>query len=160
MAFDKETGLAIAALMHRLRPDWDQPGCLAAVAKVASLHPADVAMAAIRLCETPEAKTPMALANRDGQHWVEKVARGVLYPPKREEACPKHPGEWPDNCRGCAGDKLAGDASDAANRGGTSHGAADARALLRMATSTLCSHGVEPTHCHEKHDQPEEETDA
>lgn len=152
MSFDRETGQDIAALMHRLRPEWDLPGCLSAVAKVAALHPINVAMAAIRLCATPEAKTPMALANRDGQHWRERLATGtVRYPPRADQACPKHPGEWPDHCRGCAGDMLAGDESDAGNRRREpADGRIDQlRHLHHAATSGFCAHGVDPARCDE-----------
>lgn len=72
MMMSREQGQAIAALMHRLRNDWDEPGCLAAVAGVKDRDPYDVALAAVRLCSTPEAKTPGALKVA-GQHWRERV---------------------------------------------------------------------------------------
>lgn len=157
MAFDKETGQAIATLMHRLRPDWDTPGCLAAVAKVNTLDPFNVAMAAIRLCGTPDAQTPMALATRDGQHWRERIATSaVRYPPRSDQACTKHPGEWPDNCRGCAGDRLAADTSDASNRGRTEGDVGRLRHLVNVATDGFCSHGVDPQRCLEHRAKPDE----
>lgn len=36
-------------------------------------------------------------------------ALGTRTPPRRNEWCPRHPGEWPDSCRGCASEQKAGD---------------------------------------------------
>lgn len=106
---EKRQGEAIAALMSALRADWDYPGCFAAVGAVKDRNPHDVAMAAVRLCATTEAKTP-AVLKIDGPHWREKVAPSLaLFPPRKDEACPKHPGEWPGTCRGCASDRIAGE---------------------------------------------------
>lgn len=109
MTIDRETGENIARLMANLRPEWDYPGCVAAVKAVARKHPADVALAAVRIAMTPEARTPMALTAPDGPHWHEKLAPpAVRHPPRHGQDCPNHPGEWPDACRGCASDRLAG----------------------------------------------------
>lgn len=110
---DRDTGETIARLMAKLRPEWDYPGCLAAVGDVKDRDPLNVTMAAVRLCGTPEAKTPAAL-RAEGPHWREKVAPSEhRHPPRLDQSCRRHPGEWPDTCRACAGDQLAGDDPDA-----------------------------------------------
>lgn len=113
-----KTGPILAALMSALRESsgyarWDVPGCEAALRKVAHLDAGNVAVAAIRLALTPEANTPGALANLQGQHWRERISeRRNLYPPKRHESCPQHPGEWPETCRCCASETLADTGDD------------------------------------------------
>lgn len=108
MTIDRPTGETIARLMSHLRPEWDLPGCVAAVRTVARRHPGDVAMAAVRLAMTPEAKTPAVLGVLDGPHWREKVAPTAhRQPPRKHEQCRQHAGEWAESCRGCAADQLA-----------------------------------------------------
>lgn len=158
MTTSREQGQAIAALMSALRDDWDEPGCLAAVAAVKDRDPHDVAMAAIRLCATAEAKTPGALKVA-GQHWRERVSGAtVRYPPKRGEDCRKHAGEWPETCRGCASDRLAGTDSTFNPRRTEAPGTVVqlARANLTQARAQLCSHGVHPKLCTDRHDEVEE----
>jgi hypothetical protein len=157
MMMTREQGNAIAVLMASLRPEWDYPGCFAAVAKVQTMDPANVALAAIRLATTEEVRTPGALSNLNGPHWREKVsASQVRYPPRKDEACPRHPGEWPDSCRSCAADKLAGDASafNPRRTAANEQALALARAELAQAKANLCSHGIRPSVCLEKHDRP------
>lgn len=69
---NREQGQAIAALMAALREEWDQPGCLAALADVKDRDAHDVALAAVRLAATPAVRTPGAL-RVDGPHWRERV---------------------------------------------------------------------------------------
>lgn len=84
------TAEILTELVHRLRPEWDRPGILAAIENVAARgrHPLDVAMAAIRLAGTPEARTPGALTQLDGPHWRERVTTATApRPPKPDQAC-------------------------------------------------------------------------
>lgn len=155
---DRETGHAIANLMHHLRPEWDTPGCIAVIGKLRDRSPLDVAMAAIRLCATPGVNTPGALATVDGPHWRERItAPTVRFPPKRGDDCPKHPGQWPASCSGCASDRLAGTESPS-----RSPQALDAavhvnalRQIVNATTATFCSHGVDERHCNDDHQEDE-----
>lgn len=159
MTISREQGQAIATLMSALRPEWDQPGCLAAVGQLISRDPANVAMAAVRLCATPEARTPGALTNPHGGHWTERVTVSpVRYPPKRGEDCRKHPGEWPDTCRGCAADDLTGDDSTFnPRREGAGVRAEHVRAALLEARTHNCPCGVARVACAEHRNQTEAE---
>lgn len=104
----REQAELIAALVHEIRPEWDTPGILAAIAKVAHRHPADVMMAAARLAMS-EAKTPGALANQAAECWRERVAPVQVYrPPTKAEACPLHLSHFRDSCAGCEADRKAG----------------------------------------------------
>lgn len=160
MTISREQGQAIARLMHELRPEWDLPGCVSVVARLKDRDPANLAMAAVRLCATPEAATPGALLNPEGGHWRERVSASPMrYPPKSHESCRKHPGEWEDTCRGCAGDKLAGDDSTF-NPRRTEAGdrVATLKALHAQTVANLCSHGVPPKFCID-HRNPSAETE-
>ena len=64
---------AIAEAVHLIRPEWDTPGILAAVAKVAHRHPCDVLMAATRAAANPELKNPGAIGNQQSEVWRERV---------------------------------------------------------------------------------------
>lgn len=154
MMMDRRQGQAIAALMSALREDWDEPGCLAAVAAVKERDPHDVALAAVRLCVTPEVRTPGAL-KAAGPHWHERVSAPIpRQPPRRGEDCRNHPGEWPDSCRGCASDRLAGTQTHANPRRTPldPEALAAARAALAETRATLCGHGIPHNVCKEKHD--------
>jgi hypothetical protein len=106
----KDQAQAIAALVHALRPEWDEPGIFAALSRCHTIDGYDAAMAALRAAANRDAATPGVIPRMDGEHWRERIApRAALYPPRRDQACKRHPGEWPDTCRGCAGDRLAGD---------------------------------------------------
>jgi hypothetical protein len=155
MSVDRPTGETIARLMSHLRPEWDYPGCVAAVKAVARKPAADVAMAAIRLAMTPEAKTPGALSVANGAHWRERLAAPEpRNPPRRGEDCRNHPGEWPESCRGCASDRLAGTETHANPRRTAvdTEALTAARAALAETRATLCGHGIPHNVCKEKHE--------
>lgn len=159
MTIDRPTGQSIAALMANLRPDWDLPGCLAAVKAVARRHPGDVALAAVRLAMTPDAKTPAALGVLDGPHWREKLApAGHRHPPRPAEECRTHAGEWAGSCRGCAADRLA-PTLDLDDQADTDTPALDALAAARAELAAVraghCTHGVDPRRCNEAHNLDE-----
>lgn len=100
---------AIAAAVHLIRPTWDQPGILAAIAKVAQRHPCDVLMAAARAAANPELTNPGAIGNQAAECWRERVTMPTAYkPPKRHEACPLHLSYFRDSCAGCEADRKAG----------------------------------------------------
>lgn len=58
----------IAALVHAGRPDWGEPGILAALAKRKHVAPVTLAIAALRWSLNPDATTPAGIA-LDGPHW-------------------------------------------------------------------------------------------
>lgn len=151
MTTTRSQGQAIAALMSELRPDWDYPGCLAAVGAVKHKHAADVAMAAVRLCCTAEAQTPGALKAEQGQHWREKVAPTThRHPPRREQECRRHPGEWHDACRPCAAERIAR-ADEEPNEPTTpaEQAIAAMKAQLASFRANTCLHGTPVTRCAE-----------
>ena len=58
----------LASLVHELRPDWQEPGIRAALAKVADRPLIDVAAAALAACRRTDQRTPAIIA-ADGSHW-------------------------------------------------------------------------------------------
>ncbi|MDI9627066.1 MAG: hypothetical protein QM286_00725 [Acidobacteriota bacterium] len=58
----------LANLVHTLRPDWQEPGIKAALAKVADRPLIDVASAAIAACRRTDQHTPAIIA-ASGNHW-------------------------------------------------------------------------------------------
>jgi len=90
-------------------PTWDQPGILAALRKVHDRPLAQIALATIRAAADPTAQTPGVIAATESIHWQEKLAATTTpRPPRGDEQCPIHPGQWRDRCSGCRADKLTG----------------------------------------------------
>ena len=88
MSLSKPQAQALAHLIHQLRPEWDEPGIMAQLAKVVSVNPFDTAMACIRAAANEAAKSPGVISVTTGEHWREKVSKSdAPYPPRREEAC-------------------------------------------------------------------------
>src|SRR5690606_30620260 len=80
----------------------------AQIAKVRHLDPFTTAMACIRAAANPDAKSPGVIPVTSGEHWREKLRGSEPWaPPKSDQECDRHPGEWADRCRGCASDQLA-----------------------------------------------------
>jgi len=101
--------LAVACRPHGA-PRWDAPGVVAAVGKVAHLSLADVALATIRAADDSTTKTPGVIGNTRSECWRErKPNREIPRLPKAGQDCPRHPGNWPASCHGCAADRLAGE---------------------------------------------------
>lgn len=102
----------LASLAAACRPDnaptWDQPGILAALRKVHDRPLAQVALATIRAAADPTAKSPGVIASTESIHWQEKLAAPTPRPPRGDEQCPLHPGQWRDRCSGCKADQLTG----------------------------------------------------
>lgn len=63
-------------------PRWEAPGVMAALAKVAHVHLADVTMAVARAASDRTLQTPGPIGNLKSPCWVEKVA---------ESTAPRHP---------------------------------------------------------------------
>lgn len=53
----------------------------------------------------PEAKTPAAITRPFKPE--APAPRKRVGPPRRDEECPTHPGQYADNCGGCRADQLA-----------------------------------------------------
>ena len=69
MTLTQTQGQALATAVAKLRPDWDQSGILAALAKAANLGtPFQIARALVNLAENPDLRTPAILA-QPGSHW-------------------------------------------------------------------------------------------
>lgn len=98
---------AIVYLAGRLRAEthgantWDEAGIVAKVRELLGQNLEITLERVFRHAADPEAKTPGA------------IHRGFLPPaaserpsakrgnPHRDEECPRHPGQWPDNCASC-----------------------------------------------------------
>lgn len=152
----------IAAATHALRPDWPTTSLVTLLKRpeLASKTRRDVAVALAWVACESETKTPARVLEA-GPWWAASNASGsvVRYPPTREQSCRKHPGEWPESCRGCAGDRLAADESDAGTT--PEHRLPDpipaltlARGRLHSATAHLCPCGVHPRLCAEHKPTP------
>lgn len=80
---------ALAAFIGRIRPDWNQPGIVAAIEKAGPLGPAAAVGAALcKLAENYELRTP-AMLDQPGPHWAGTTV-ATRTPPTM---CPDHP-EW------------------------------------------------------------------
>lgn len=64
----------LASLVHTIRPDWQEPGIRAALAKVADRPLLDVAVAAVAACRRLDQRTPAVIAC-DGAHWPKADAQ-------------------------------------------------------------------------------------
>ncbi|HET7326967.1 MAG TPA: hypothetical protein VFJ14_06725 [Nocardioidaceae bacterium] len=98
---------ALTYLAKRLREEthgacrWDDAGIWATVSKLEGRQLADTIERVCRHAADPEAKTPGAI-NRP---FVPEARRQPVQPPKRGQDCPHHPGQWAENCGGCAADR-------------------------------------------------------
>lgn len=115
MPVTKDQAQMIANLAAASRPTgasrWDHAGIVAAVAKVKHLALPDVVTAVMRAAADRTIETPGAIGNMRSSAWTERVTKPTGWrPPKIDEECARHPGEWPDTCRGCAADQHAGEA--------------------------------------------------
>lgn len=114
MPVTREQAAQLASLAAAMRPHgarrWDEPGIVAAIAKVAHLALSDVAMAVTRAASDRTADNPGVISATTSIHWREKAAeRAHQTPPRRDEECPHHPGQRVANCGGCNADRLGGD---------------------------------------------------
>ena len=151
----------LAALVHQLRPEWDERGVLTALERCAGRNPLDVAMAAIRAAADLGAHTPGVIPT-DGPHWRERLSetRSPRNPLPHEE-CDSHPGQFRLSCSGCSANRKAKREADreAAHhqaRVARSESLEAARRSIRQAVSGFCSHGVDPRRCAERHQTEED----
>lgn len=110
----RDQAQALTALIHALRPDWDQQGVYAALAKARTMGTApELAIAAIRAADTPINKTPAVIAMQ-GPHWQPTrpttAPAGAWYgpPDRKTPRCPEHTSH-PMPCAACRSDWLAGE---------------------------------------------------
>ena len=156
----------IAASVNALRPDWPAKSLRTLIAdKLAHRTRRDVAVALTWVACESETKTPKRVL--EAGPWWQGLGQEVRVPrnPSEDEQCPArnskgaliHPGQFAASCSGCASERLAPvlDIRGSDRRADAS----DVRAMLRIATSDLCSHGVQPRHCHETHETETEESD-
>jgi len=97
MPVTKDQAHMLAAIAVACRPvgapRWDEPGVVAAIAKLAHLHLADVTHAAIRAAEDSTAKTPGVITATTSIHWRDRN-------PDRPKERPSY---TPDNTCGTCG---------------------------------------------------------
>lgn len=101
----------LTRLVHSIRPDWDQRGILAALSKCQSFDKQDTIRAALAAAADPDVRTPGVIP-KAGSHWdppgrTQSTSTRIRRPPKREQECEQHPGEWQDSCRCCAADRIS-----------------------------------------------------
>lgn len=142
----------IAAMGHALRPDWPLSSLrtLLGGPELRTKARRDMAVAlAWVACETAT-KTPRRVVE-SGPWWhaanVETPDRVVRRPPRREDECCAHPGEWADACRPCATEERAVDAGARVEPGRADIG--HVRAAWAQTRSALCRHGVPKSHCND-----------
>ena len=104
---------ALTYLAKRLRDEthganhWDEAGIWAHVSKLIGRNLAVTIEQVTRHAADPTAKTPGAI----GRPFLpEPVARRTDLPPRRDDECRTHPGEWADTCRACASETKGGEA--------------------------------------------------
>lgn len=133
-----------AHAINDLRPDWPISSLTTFITKQLANRPyRDVVVALAwvatdtKLDGTPASDTPKRVLEA-GPWWNAATAhdgkpRGN-FPPKAHEQCPRHPGQWADNCGPCLAPKPWDGADMPAPRaqpGDTEAGAQACRALLR-----------------------------
>ena len=99
---------ALAFVVHAIRPDWDEPGILAAIRKAPAKPLATVAAAAIACASLrTDQRTPACIA-LDGDHWQAKGVAAPV-PPYHEPRCTQH--RQPLSCPDCRPRRPPADAA-------------------------------------------------
>lgn len=147
----------IAAAMHHLRPDWPVKSLMTLLmTKLADRPRRDVAVAlAWVACESNSATPARVL--EPGPWWraalIEAPNSMTRQPPKRDEQCPRHAGEWHDACRLCAAERIAKaeeEPSEPVEPQSTASGyAAAIRGQLASFRASTCLHGTPIKRCAE-----------
>lgn len=139
----------LASMGNALRPEWPARSLHTFLANhFAARAYGDVAVALAWVCTRTKTETPRLILEA-GPWWKAAATDSahVQRPPRKDEACPNHPGYWADSCAGCAADKLAGETGPAApaNPRGPSAIARQhlAQARAQLAARHLCTHGVD-----------------
>lgn len=137
----------IANAIHALRPDWPAASIHSLISdRMAGHTRRDAAVALAWVACESETKTPARVLEA-GPWWqaanVEAPARSGWKPPRKEEQCSTHPGQWAVNCGGCVADKRAiDDQLEARNIIAAEDAIAQARAAIAEAKANGCQHGV------------------
>lgn len=103
----------LTRLIHTLRPDWDHPGILTALRQCDAYDKQATIRAALTAACDDNVRTP-GLIPKPGSHWDQPASTRqatttrTRRPPKRDQECSQHPGEWAGTCRCCAADRLTG----------------------------------------------------
>ena len=117
---------ALAALMAEIRPEWQPPGCVAALRKLAGMPLSELSIAAIRYAADDTNTTPGNLPNLTNRAWDSD-----WYLP-----CKTHPNtrarRTNGECAACYADRLAASEPLALRRKGTPP-TDDQRALMRAS---------------------------
>ena len=120
---------AIGFLMHEMRPEWDAPGCVAALRKLADMPLAELLIAAARYSADDTTTTPGNLPNLANRAWDSD-----WYLP-----CKTHPNtrarRTNGECAACYADRRAASEPLALQRKGTPP-TDEQRALMRAALSS------------------------
>ena len=102
----------IAAAANALRPDWPLGSIRTLLTKKLAHRPRrDVAVALAWIACEPNTATP-ARVLEDGPWWRAAAVEGNATsrkPPRPDDECRLHVGEYAHNCRSCQADRLAGD---------------------------------------------------
>ena len=103
---------ALAYLAERLREEthgagpWDEAGIWAVIKPLVGRNLAITIEQVTRHAADPEAKTPGAITR---PFLPERQGPQPQRPPRRDQECPHHAGQWAGNCGGCAVDRANGD---------------------------------------------------
>lgn len=131
---------ALAFLMHEVRPDWDAPGCVAALRRVPEVGLVDLIVAAVKCAADPANDTPVALVHLNNRVWDSD-----WYLP-----CKTHPKvrarRTNGECAGCYADRME-DSRPISDRGGVpmpEQARADVLAALDASIRARKTETVEP----------------
>lgn len=97
---------ALATLVRRMRPDWNQAGTVAAIQRCTTGAFSEVAVALIRLAEDGTVRSP-DLLNTAG-HWWFRAAKGEQPAGeaiRHRDTCHVHPGWDRTTCQPCADER-------------------------------------------------------
>ena len=136
----------LAAAAHSLRPDWPLKSLTTFIANNLQARAyRDVAVALAWVGADEKTQTPKRVLSA-GPWWKSGGEESTwVRPPRKDESCPLHPGNYATACHGCRADQLAGDRTlpPELRRPDASNHAQRARAEVRAATARCCSHGID-----------------
>lgn len=106
MTPDEQNWLTWGAIRHRPHGStrWQEAGTRAAIAKhCGTWGLAEATVHVLAHARDPKANTPNVIASRFAPDNEPEIG-GHPHPPRREQECRKHPGNWANPCSGCAAD--------------------------------------------------------